>query len=89
MVQKQDVLLTDRLILRKLRKDDADAMFKNWTSDPEVAKYTTWLAHESVDTTKMLVDMWVEEYKNEKTERFVLTIRGNDEPIGMIDNQEE
>ena len=38
-------------------------MFKNWDSDPEVAKYTLWVAHENVETTKMLVDMWLQEEK--------------------------
>ena len=85
MNKKKDVLTTQRLVLRKLRKDDAEPMFRNWDSDPEVAKYTLWVAHENVETTKKLVDVWLEEYKNEKTERFVITEKGNDEPIGSID----
>ena len=85
MLHEKDRLITDRLILRKLRKDDAFAMFKNWDSDPEVAKYTLWVAHESVETTKQLVDMWLEEEKDGKIVRFVITEKGSDEPIGAID----
>ena len=33
---------TKRLLLRKLRKDDAESIFRNWASDSEVAKYVTW-----------------------------------------------
>ncbi|MBR4142117.1 MAG: GNAT family N-acetyltransferase, partial [Firmicutes bacterium] len=43
---------TERLILRRLRREDAGAMFRNWTSDPEVTKYLTWPTHESVAVTE-------------------------------------
>ena len=85
MVNKKDRLETERLILRKLKKEDAEPMYKNWDSDPEVAKYTFWVAHENVEETKKLVDMWLDEYKDEKTVRFVITEKGKDEPIGSID----
>lgn len=77
-------LVTERLILRKLKREDAESMFNNWCKDPEVAKYTTWTAHENVEVTKALVNMWVEEEKS-GANRFVITLKGNDEPIGMID----
>lgn len=34
-------LETERLILRRFTMDDAEAMFRNWASDPEVTKYLT------------------------------------------------
>lgn len=82
---KKDKLITERLILRKLRRDDALAMFNNWDNDPEVAKYTLWVAHENVEVTKKLVDKWLEDYKDDKTIRYVITLKDNDEPIGSID----
>lgn len=30
---------TERLILRAFRAEDAEAMFRNWASDPEVTKF--------------------------------------------------
>ena len=81
----KEIVETDRLILRKLKKSDAEPMFRNWDNDPEVAKYTLWIAHENVETTKKLVDMWLEEEKDGKTIRFVITEKGSDEPIGAID----
>ena len=85
MVIKKDRLITDRLYLRKLRKDDALAMFNNWDNDPEVAKYTTWEAHKSVDVTKKLVEKWLQEENEGKIIRFIITEKINDEPIGSID----
>lgn len=49
---KTPVLETERLILRPLSLADADVIFTNWTSDPEVAKYTIWNVHQSVEDTK-------------------------------------
>ena len=78
-------LLTERLILRKLRKEDAEPMFENWASDPEVTKYVTWSTHESVEQTKQIVDIWVKEYENPKTIRYGIVLKDNNELIGAID----
>lgn len=48
---------TKRLFLRKLRKDDAESIFRNWASDSEVAKYVTWSAHKDINETKAILDM--------------------------------
>ena len=85
MKNLKDKLITERLILRKLKREDAEPIFRNWCSDPEVAKYTLWVAHENVDVTKKIVGMWLEEEKTTNVVRFVITIKGNDEPIGAID----
>lgn len=44
-------ITTDRLILRQLTLDDAEAAFE-WTGDERVAKYMIYSTHESVETTK-------------------------------------
>ena len=44
-------LETDRLVLRRFERADADAMYRNWASDPEVTKYLTWPAHENIGVT--------------------------------------
>lgn len=78
-------LVTDRCILRKVKKDDAEPMFRNWASDPEVTKYLAWASHENIQVTKEIIDNWLLEEKDPKTVRFIITIKGNDEPIGSID----
>ena len=54
-------LETKRLLLRKLRKNDAESIFGNWASDSEVAKYVTWNAHKDITETKAILDMWLAE----------------------------
>ena len=46
------VLETERLILRPLSVDDAETIYKNWTSDPEVAKFMRWERHKDVSETE-------------------------------------
>ena len=44
-------LETERLILRKISVNDANEMYNNWASNPNVARYTTWNAHKNIDET--------------------------------------
>lgn len=43
---------TERLLLRELRVEDAEHIYKTWASDPRVTKFMTWPTHESVEVTK-------------------------------------
>ena len=80
-----DKLITERLVLRKLRKEDAESIFNNWASDSEVTKHVTWNAHTSVEQTKQILDIWLKEYQNPKTVRLGITLKDSGELIGAID----
>lgn len=45
------VLESERLILRPLTVNDAEHIYKSWTSDPEVAKFMIWDVHKNVSDT--------------------------------------
>lgn len=49
-----DHLATDRLVLRRLRPDDADA-FAAYRSDPETARYQSWEAPYTADLARAFV----------------------------------
>lgn len=78
-------LETKRLRLRYLTRDDTQTMFDNWTSDPEVPKYMTWNAHESVEVTYALMDGWLPEYGRPDCYRWGIERRSDKELMGMID----
>src|SRR5688500_14950371 len=55
---------TSRLLARPAAVEDAQVVFEEYASDPEVAKYMTWTPHRSVEETKEFLRrcerVWVE-----------------------------
>ncbi len=49
---KTPILETERLILRPLTVGDAQTIFENWTSDPDVARFMSWELHKTVSDTE-------------------------------------
>lgn len=86
MEHKGTVLIdTDRLILRKFRLDDGEAAFQNWTSDKQVTEFLRWPTHKNIDTTKMIIKMWVDGYAKDNFYQWAIVLKnGKDKPIGTI-----
>ena len=78
-------LRTERLILRKLREEDAQRIFDFWAADPEVTKFLTWPPHQSVEVTKAVMARWMEEYARPDCYRYGIELKETGELIGMID----
>lgn len=78
------LLVTNRLILRKFKIDDAQNMFGNWASNPNVTKYLTWPPHDNVETTKLIINEWINEYSAENFYQWAIEIKEIGEPIGSI-----
>lgn len=55
---------THRLLLRRFRIEDAEEMYENWASDPEVTKYLTWPTHSSVEISRMVLNDWIPRYED-------------------------
>lgn len=75
-------LNTQRLILRRLTIDDAQAMYDNWATDEKVNKYLSWNLHASVEATKELLTKWIAEYEN--PEQYCWVIEYDNTIIGTI-----
>lgn len=75
---------TDRLILRRAVLEDAEPMFRNWATDPEVTKYLTWPPHESVDVTRSLLERWTAEYENDDYYHWMIVLKEIGQPIGSL-----
>ena len=57
------LLETNRLVLRKYDSSDADDMYRNWVTDPEVCRFWQWEPHKDMEETKTLLAGWIQEYK--------------------------
>jgi len=75
---------TERLILRRLVRGDAEAVFSNWASDTEVTKYLTWQAHASVKVTKAIIAEWIKAYKKLDFYQWAVVPKDFNQPVGTV-----
>ena len=75
---------TPRLILRRAIREDAEPMFRNWSSDPKVTKYLTWPAHSNIAVSEMVSGSWLQEYEKDSYYQWMIVLKELGEPIGSI-----
>ena len=76
---------TARLILRKPRLDDAEAIFLSYATDELVPRYTMWRVHDSVDDTRIYLETCLEEWSSGRGFPYVIECQDTpDHPVGMI-----
>lgn len=75
---------TKRLILRKWRVEDAQAMYQ-YCKDPDVGPAAGWPPHKSVEESVTIVKKFIDRNPN----CFAICLKEKDEPIGCIDIKNE
>ena len=75
---------TRRLVLRKFTLSDAEPMYRNWASDPEVTRYLLWPAHESEEETKGILKGWIAAYEKPEKYEWCIELKEIGEAIGSI-----
>ncbi|MFI3223674.1 GNAT family N-acetyltransferase [Streptococcus suis] len=78
------ILETERLILRPFQATDVEPVFQNWTSDEKVTTYLTWPTHQTIQDTQDYIQFCIQSYSQEKTYRWVIELKENQQPIGDI-----
>lgn len=76
------VLTTDRLTLRAVTMDDAEAMFE-YSSNDNVSRYVLWETHQTLEDAKAFIEMAIEAY--EMRDFYHWGIEYNGQFIGTID----
>lgn len=76
-------LETERLVLRKFKIDDAEAMFNNWASDKETTKYVSFNPHKNIEETRAIISNWINEYEKGNY-NWVVELKDTNEIIGNI-----
>ena len=80
-------LETERLILRKATKEDAESMHKNWSTDEVTHAYDWFFKLDTLEDTERYIDEMIERYNGPmKTVYFnwVIEYKENHEIIGHI-----
>lgn len=76
-------LQTDRLVLRRLTVGDAQQVYDNWASDPEVTQFLRWSTHSSVDVSRAIVGAWVDSYDDPGTFNWGIELIEDETLIGQ------
>ena len=77
-------LETDRLLLRRLLPEDAEMMYANWASDPEVTRFLRWEPHKSPAKTRELLAAWALLYPNPDYYQWAVVEKNSGQVIGSI-----
>ena len=75
---------TPRLILRRAVPEDAQFMFDNWASDPEVTRFLTWPTYETVETAVRWIGFLQAGYEKPDNYNWMIELREIHQPIGSI-----
>lgn len=76
---------TSRLLLRRFKVEDAEAMYRNWASDGEVTKFLVWPPHADVSVSRAVLEDWVGQYEKPDYYQWAIVLKENGpEPIGSI-----
>lgn len=81
---KTPILETERLILRPLSLDDAEHIFKTWTSDPDVEKYMIWDLHQTVNDTIDWLRKEVDAINSDDNYTWGMVLKNNNDLFGNI-----
>ena len=57
-------LETERLILRRFTREDAEAVFWGWTGDSACADRCAWRVHPDPAYTREILEHWIDEYED-------------------------
>ena len=77
-------LETEKLILRQFTEADAESVYRNWASDPEVTRYLTWPTHTCVEMSRWYMDFCVASYEVPSTFQWGIELKETGELIGNI-----
>jgi ribosomal-protein-alanine N-acetyltransferase len=74
-------LETDRMILRRMTPNDAEAVFA-YASDPEVTRYVIWETHRSIEDSRAFLDLVTSKYESGGEPEWGIVYKGDHRFIG-------
>ena len=74
-------ITTDRLILRRVRASDEDAIYA-YAIDPDVSRYTSWAPHTSPEETRQFVRRVLDAYREKRIANWGIELKSERKLIG-------
>jgi len=79
-----EVVNTERLVVRRLRYEDADEIFYTYASKPEATRYVAWPAHRSIADTRAFLNHTVPAWNKGLEYSFSIRLRAYNRFIGTF-----
>lgn len=76
------VLETDRLLLRKPKATDAEAIFERYAGDPIVGRYLAWPTHNSIEETRAFLEFCDLEWERSPAGAYLIFARDGENLLG-------
>jgi hypothetical protein len=76
------VIETERLNLRPIRENDAQAIFDCWMQDQEVSRYMCWKASDDIGDAKRFVEYERNQLENEQWNRWIVEDKSGNSIMG-------
>src|SRR5262245_14153739 len=67
---------TARLVLRRPRLEDADAIFEGFASDAEATRFMSWQMHTAIDDTRKFLRFALESWEREGVGTYLMEREG-------------
>lgn len=81
---KTPILHSQRLILRPFHFGEAEYAYKNWFSQPNVAKYMFWDVHKNIQETQQWLDFELTQLNALNWYRFAIETADTNHLIGSL-----
>lgn len=75
---------TERLLLRRFKREDAKDMYLNWANDSEVTRFLQWVPHRSIEDTQEILETWVTSYSSMEVYSWAMVLKDKEKVIGSI-----
>ena len=83
VLENHPILETDRLLLRKLKSSDVEAIYA-YGSDPAVSEFVTWPTHQTIEDTQQFLDIILSLYENNQAVFWGIELKEEKRLIGTI-----
>lgn len=75
---------TQRLLLQRLRLEDAEEIFYSYASKPEATKYVSWPTHQTIEDTRTFLYVSDHGWKQGTGYNYSIRLRGTNVLVGSI-----
>jgi ribosomal-protein-alanine N-acetyltransferase len=75
---------TERLLLQRLRYEDAEEIFYTYASKPEATRYMSWPTHQGIDDTRTFLQYAVWAWQEGTDYSYTIRLKTNGRLIGSV-----